>query len=104
MTLRECQSRVSSKEFVLWKYYLQNEHLRFHREDYLFAMVAAEVRRTIVKNPNKVDPKDFLLKFQDTRSNEISEEDKQRALSFDKSFWLETVGLDVDEVLGDEDK
>jgi hypothetical protein len=97
MTLRECQSRVSSKEFVLWKIYMRDEHNRFHREDYLFAMVASEVRRTIVKNPNKVKVEDFLLKFQEAgKTAEDLEEVKNQKLN-----WLSFVGLDS-EVLGED--
>ena len=97
MTLRECQSRVSSKEFVLWKIYMRDEHNRFHREDYLFAMVAYEVRRTIVKNPNKVKVEDFLLKFQEAgKTTEDQEEVNEQKLN-----WLSVVGLDS-EVLGED--
>ena len=88
MSLAECQHKVSSKEFVLWKVYLQREPSRFHREDYLFAMVAAEVRRTISKNPNRVKTEDFLLKFKDPKKK------KPASLVAQQSIWLAAVGLD----------
>lgn len=91
MSLAECQLKVSSKEFVLWKVYMQREPSRFHREDYLFAMVAAEVRRTISRNPNKVKTEDFLLKFKDPKKKK-----PQMSLEAEKSIWLSAVGLDPD--------
>ena len=89
MSLAECQQKVSSKEFVLWKVYLQREPSRFHREDYLFAMVAAEVRRTIAKHPNRVKNEDFLLKFKEPRKKK-----PQMNLVAQKSIWLAATGLD----------
>jgi len=90
MSLAECQCKVSSKEFVLWKVYLQREPSRFHREDYLFAMVAAEVRRTISKHPNQVKTEDFLLKFKDPKKKKKP----QMGLAAQKSIWLAATGLD----------
>ena len=103
MTIRECQSRVSSKEFVLWKVYMQDEHNRFHREDYLFAMVAAEVRRTIVKNPNRVKTEDFLLKFKDDRKPKLTKQQKEKHDKDQKNIWLVGVGLNPKEILGEDE-
>lgn len=103
MSLRECQQKVTSREFALWKVYLQNEHTRFHREDYLFAMVAAEVRRTIVKNPNSVKADDFLLKFVEPKgsSKKLTKEQQEELRRQQKLSWFGMVGLDSEEFLGE---
>lgn len=43
--------------------FFEMERNSFHREDYYLAQIAAEVRRSIVKRPQDVDVKDFLLSF-----------------------------------------
>ena len=78
---------------------MQNEHTRFHREDYLFAMVAAEVRRTIVKNPNRVKTEDFLLKFKDAEKAKFTKQQKQTHDKDQKNIWLAGVGLNPNEIL-----
>ena len=91
MTLHEAQRRISSSEFTLWKRYLYTEHTRFHREDYLFALVAAEVRRTIAKKPHQVKVEDFLLKFGEPNEKKSSNSSQQ--LQQAQSMWLSAVGL-----------
>lgn len=57
------------------------------KEDYYLAQIAAEVRRGIVKNPNKVKLKDFLLTIQ---TGPVSNPD---TLENSKSFWLSSLGV-----------
>mgnify|MGYP003625793947 FL=1 len=106
MSLQETKSKISSSEFTLWKVYFEEEHKRFHREDYFFAMLTAEVRRTVVKNPERVKMEDFLLDFgagdkKKTRKSELSKKTKEAA---SKSMWLSIVGLDPDDPQGEKDK
>ena len=101
MTLYEAQRRVSSSEFTLWKHYLHTEHTRFHREDYLFAMVAAEVRRTIAKKPHQVKVEDFLLKFGEQKKRVSTSPEKELRQS--QILWMSAVGLDPKEHLGGEE-
>jgi len=105
MSLQETKSRISSSEFSLWKVYLQTEHQRFHREDYLFAMLAAEVRRTVVKHPQKVKLEHFLLDFGGKEEKDKPKMTNKQKSDMSKSMWLSVVGLNPDEVLSnDEDE
>jgi len=101
MTLYEAQRRISSSEFTLWKRYLYTEHTRFHREDYLFAMVAAEVRRTVAKNPHRIKVEDFLLKFNDQKKKQSTSSEKELRQS--QVFWMTAVGLDPKDHLDGEE-
>ena len=47
-----------------WIAYLDNDVNVFHREDYYFAELIAEVRRSWVKDKAEISLKDFLLKFE----------------------------------------
>ena len=107
MSLQETKSKISSSEFTLWKVYFEEEHKRFHREDYFFAMLTAEVRRTVVKNPERVKMEDFLLDFgagdkKQTRKSKSIGKDKETATQ--KSFWLGMVGLDPNDPQGEKEK
>lgn len=104
MSLQETKSKISSSEFTLWKVYFQEEHTRFHREDYFFAMLTAEVRRTVVKHPQKVKMEDFLLDFGAGDKKKIDESDTQTKAAASKSMWLSMVGLDPDDPHGEKEK
>lgn len=49
-------------EFLEWLEFLRWEEDRHTKSDYYMAQVAAEIRRSNVKNPRKVRVQDFLLK------------------------------------------
>lgn len=107
MSLQETKSKISSSEFTLWKVYFQEEHKRFHREDYFFAMLTAEVRRTVVKHPEKVKMEDFLLDFGGNDKKKTDEEkliSKDQASIAQKSMWLGLVGLDPSDPHGEKEK
>ena len=97
MSLQETKSKIASSEFTLWKVYLQKEHQRFHREDYLFAMVAAEVRRTVAKHPEKVKLEHFLLDFGGKKKEEKSKVSDSQQVDASKSMWLSVVGLNPED-------
>ena len=107
MSLQETKSKISSSEFTLWKVYFQEEHKRFHREDYFFAMLTAEVRRTVVKHPEKVKMQDFLLDFgadDKKKTDESKLIDKEQETDIQKSLWLGMVGLDPSDPHGEKEK
>jgi len=59
----------------------------FHREDYFLAQIAAEIRRSYVKNPKAVQLKTFLHKFK-VRAETVLESSIERS----KAFWKATTG------------
>ncbi len=70
--------------------YFEIEVNSFHREDFYMAQIAAEVRRTIAKEPGSVEGKDFLLTFVVAQKEKppLTEEQKALRLSASKSYWL----------------
>lgn len=64
----------------------------FHREDYFLAQIAAEVKRSWVKNPEKVSAKEFLLKFSTEQPSPIR--DKQAKANEAKRFFLMSLGVE----------
>lgn len=97
MSLQETRSRISSSEFTQWKVYFRTEHQRFHREDYLFAMLASENRKNVVKHPEKVKLDHFLLDFGGKKQGEEKKKSKMtdnQKNDASKSMWLSVVGMD----------
>ena len=78
---------------------MEEEELRHSKQDHYLAQIAAEIRKTKVKNPNKVTLKDFLLKFKfrPTQSKKpskpLTEEEKRKRLAISKAAWLSSVGI-----------
>ena len=96
MTLQEAQERISSSEFTLWKLWIMEEPSRFHRDDYNFAMIAAEVRRVLSKKPNRVKVKDFLPKYETSRQRKRRKE-REEDVYFQKLAWTSMLGLNPPE-------
>lgn len=75
----------------MWMLYFTLEPNFFHREDYYLAQIAAEIRRSLVKNPKEVDIKSFLLHF--TQKKEKEKDDSiQTKTAKSKAFWFTLVG------------
>lgn len=85
MSVRKVQSEVSSSEFLEWIAYLDEDANRFHREDYYFANIAAEIRRSYVKDPMKVKISSFLMKF--TRAKKSEKLSVKERIAQSKAFW-----------------
>lgn len=76
---------MSSSEYVEWIVYLDQDINNFHREDYYFASLTAEVRRGWVKDKDQVDMKDFIIKFESEK--EVKETTKEEASRSAKRFF-----------------
>ena len=91
MTLQEAQEKMSSSEFTLWKLYLMEEPTRFHRDDYNFAMIAAEVRRVLSKKPNRVKLEHFLPKYESPREKRKRKK-REFSIQEEKGIWAAMIG------------
>jgi len=95
MSTQRAQFEISSTEFMDWIVYLDDKEINeFRREDYYLANIAAEVRRSYVKDPMKVKIDSFLFNFKSEKKEKKKmsiEERTKRA----KSFWGAIVGSSV---------
>ena len=70
----------------------QEETQSVKREEYYWAQIAAEIRRSWVKYKRKVKMKDFLIKFSFSKKTEkLTAEDEEFKLQSSKNFWLGAV-------------
>ena len=88
MSLQETQRKTSSSELPLWCEYLrtkkEEEFESRDKSEYYYASILAEIRRTLVKHPNKVRWKDFLIQFDLKKPPEISPEARMKK---SKAAW-----------------
>jgi len=77
--VEELAERITHREFLNWLEFLDWDEKHHSKSDYYLAQIAAEVRRSFVKNAKKVKTNDFLLQYKD--ANAPSGKDS-------KSAWL----------------
>lgn len=101
MTVAMAQRRMSSREFLRWKVYLDQDLNAFHREDYMLAKIAQEVRRSYIDSKHRMDVTldDMLVEFTFKESQPVIEltPEERRAwqLQNSKNFWMALVGFDT---------
>jgi hypothetical protein len=93
--LQFVQQFTSSTEFLEWAEYLnQQETETVKREEYYWAQIAAEVRRSWVKHKQKIKLTDFLIKFSYSKKPKIlTAQEKEMKLQKSKNFWLMATGF-----------
>ncbi len=85
MPVAVLQEIVSSSEFVEWQIYLTELQLKEHtKQDRYQAQIAAEIRRSYVKEPQKIRDEDFLL---------MPKEQIQSNAIPSKTTWLGLLGF-----------
>jgi len=88
MSVQRAQFEITSTEFIDWITYLDDEEgNRIRKEDYYLANIAAEVRRSYVKNPAKVKLESFLMKFKGKDVSKRPKMTRKERTKRAKSFW-----------------
>ena len=67
MSVQRAQAEITSSEFLDWVVFLNEEERKLRKEDFYFANIAAEVRRSWVKDPRKVRGDMFLIKTEERK-------------------------------------
>lgn len=94
MSLQRAQFEITSTEFVNWIAYLDDEEEnRFHREDYYLAQIAAEIRRSYVKDPRSVKIESFLMKFERKVKPKKSKMTMKERTKKAKAYWSALMGV-----------
>lgn len=88
--MQRAQFEITSTEFVLWIAYLDNaEMVNVSKQDYYLANIAAEIRRSYVKHPERVSIESFLMKFK--RAGQVSKPKTKKSIKERtkkaKTFW-----------------
>lgn len=85
--MAELQRRITYRECAKWLTFIVEEEQRPTKNDYYLAQIAAEIRRGLVKKPNEVKVKDFLISFE----KEGTVVPKPGSKS--KSIWMAGLGI-----------
>lgn len=85
-------------DFWKWQVYLEEHELNgFHREDHFMAQIAYMIAVSNAKEPNKVDPNKFLIKFgakKATKEPETIEEIRHKML-MSRAAWANALGVKI---------
>ncbi len=66
-------------EFLEWLEFLQWEEKRHTKSDHYMAQIAAEIRRSNVKNPGRIKIQDFLFKWREASAVDSKAETSKKA-------------------------
>ena len=91
MPVQQVKQMTSSSDFINWMVYLEEEPNKFNALYFYLAQIAAEVRRSFIKHPDKVKTKNFIIKFikiVDKKSSNVKKAKQS------KSTWLRWLGID----------
>lgn len=92
-TVEELREAITYSEFLEWQEFFRLEALKNLKADWYLAQIAAEVRRGIVKDPEKVRVKDFILRYAtpEEASESRTEDLKTHRTMLSKSAWLSAI-------------
>lgn len=92
-SVQTAKRMTTSMEFVEWNAFFDIEDTEaFRRDDFYFAQIAAEIRRTISKRPWSVRVEHFLLKFKQNKMEDRGNQEHDK-LGKSRSFWLSILGI-----------
>lgn len=87
-SLEKVMDETTSSNFLLWCAYLKEKNDQNDKDDYRFAMLGQEIRRSYVKKGAAVRLKHFLLKW--TKPKPLS---KEEYLKRSKAGWFGLLGI-----------
>ena len=94
MSLQRCQRETTSTEFLEWLEYVEQDVEVPQRMDFYLAQIAAEIRRSMVRNPNSVKLENFLLNLtlRSKQHKPLTETEKQMRMARSKAAWYAVLG------------
>lgn len=97
MSLQRVMKETSSKDFVLWNAYLDDEHNEFNPLYFYLANIAREVAQASSnqsKHPKKIQLEHKLLKFERKKQPVPDETDDWKSrMQNSKRAWLTAFGM-----------
>ena len=82
MSVQRAQFEITSSEFVEWIVFLNQEETKRTKQDFYLASIATEVRRSYVKDPNKVSMKDLFISYVKDKPKLTVQEKSNQAKAF----------------------
>ena len=98
MSVQRAKQETTANEMLDWSIILkQQAEQKYDREknDYYYAQIAAEIRRSYVKHPKDIQNKDFLLQTpaEMKLSSSSEEQTKKKRTQTAKCFWFGLLGI-----------
>jgi len=86
MTLHQCMTSMTNREFNTWMEWLDEEMNRPSRSDHYLMSIAQEVRRVLSSRPGQIQLDHFRLKF-DRVLSLSPEQQRAQDLAHSKAAW-----------------
>ena len=90
MSLDECIQKHTYRQYLAWLEWLQEEQNNPSASDYYLMSIAAEVRRSVVKQPSSVKLDDFRIQF---KAGPTPPPDPTIAAAQAKALWRARLNL-----------
>lgn len=94
-TVDEAQEDLTSSGFVRWCLFIDAESEKIEKLDFYLAGIIAEVRRSWVKRPRKIQTKQFVIQPKPKRPKPTTEQEKQDYIKESKSAWGMALGVHI---------
>lgn len=89
----EFMQSMSHREFITRFQWLENEENNPNRTDYYLMQIAAEMRRSWIKNKNGIKLEKFKIKFGRADAKEPVKMTKEQAAAIEKAKWFAFTGF-----------
>ena len=87
--MRECQQRLTSREFADWLEYFQEEWNTPNRTDHYLALVATRVQQANAKHPNQIKLRHNVLTFKrPPKAKPLTAQRKKEIAATSKAKWF----------------
>ena len=93
MPLQEVMQKTTVSEFTEWLVFFEMEARDYSTLNNMLAKLCAEVRRSWVKDPKKVDPRQFLPTFAKIERAPQAPVDVEEKTRQSKAFWGALLGV-----------
>jgi hypothetical protein len=91
MPIGRCLRTHSNRQLLAWLKWLDEQMSTPDRGDWYLMQIACEVRRFMMKDPGRVKPEDFRLRFERPGQKRLTREE---ATAWSKARWFAAAGLD----------
>ena len=96
MTLNECLTKISYREYLIWRHWLNKQWSVPSRTDYYLMQIAREIKRVLSANPDNISTLDFKIAFSDEDEDQKPPpQDPKITAMHAKKLWMSRVGGNV---------
>lgn len=90
--LEQVMQSMTHREYLLRLAWIEESWSIPDRTDHYLMQIAQEVRRVLSKSPNRIQMKDFEVKFV-SKDRKVTAQEKEKSVRTSKSTWFVALGI-----------